>query len=825
MRKFVLLILISAIVTNLSAQKLSLGGKITDEEKNPLAGATVLIKNSKIGVTTNLDGRFQFKLNPGQYVLEISYLGFETKEQRVSLNKDYALEIALSPVRYISEEVIIEASRAGENTPVAKTNISKEKIEEMQAAGDIPYQLSLTPSVVTSSETGTGSGYTAMRIRGSDMTRINVTVNGIPLNDSESQGVYWVNMPNFTSSVNSIQIQRGVGTSSNGAASFGASVNFQTTAAKVRPYGEISSSIGSFNHFSESISAGTGLIKNKFSFDFRYSKLNTETYIDRGFADHSSMFLSGAYYGKKDMLKANAIIGNQRTGITWWGVPDYMLDSIRTYNPAGKYKDDDGNEQFYDGQTDNYKQNHYQVHYIREISKKLNVNAALHATTGKGYYEQYIPQYDDWGSPNAFANYGLPNIILPDTILNSGGHQFVFPDSTISATDMIRQKWLDNIFYGATVSASYKSKSINASFGAAGNKYDGDHFGLVKWTKFNSAIPNDYEWYRNVGVKTEYNAFAKMQYTLSNNLSIFADMQVRNIEYSMEGPDDDLVDLDKNVNWTFLNPKAGLNYQMSQNLKIYGIVAVANREPARADIKEAIKEGGTQMPRAEQLMDIEFGGRFQTNNMAIDLNFYYMQYKDQLVQTGELNSVGYSIMTNVPNSYRRGIELVLGYKPIKVFEWNGNITLSQNRIKDYVEYATHYDDDWNEANIGTEMGETNISYSPEIIASNILTYKPYDNLGVSLITKYVGEQYIDNTSDEVRKLDDYLVNNMNISFTHKFKNEMQVQLQFLVNNILDAQYINNAYGGNWYEQGVEKSWIYYYPQAGRNYMFKTVLRF
>lgn len=815
------------LVVQLSAQQFSLKGIITDETGESMPGASVQIKGTYLGATSDRSGVYKFNsLKQGQYELEISFLGYETQNQTVKLNRNLDLNIELKSKALMSDEVIVKASRASETTPVAQTTIGKADVKKMTVVGDIPFQLELTPSVVATSETGTGSGYSSMRIRGTGMSRINVTMNGVPMNDGESQGVYFVNMPDFTSSVNSIQIQRGVGTSSNGAASFGASINFQTLTIEPKPYAQISSSVGSFNTFKENIAVGTGLINNKFAFDMRASKLNSDGYVNRAFSDHQSMYLSGSYFGKKDMLKAVAILGKQKTGITWWGVPKDSLEAgNRTYNPAGKYIDDNGNIQFYDGQTDNYKQNHYQLLYTREISKYITVNAALHATTGEGYYEQYKPMVDDYYESNSFSDYGLNPILMNDTILKIGNKEYIFPDSTISSTDMIRQKWLDNVFYGATANVNYKKGNIDATFGIAGNRYEGEHFGIVKWTKFNVGTPNDYEWYRNTGTKNDMSSFFKLQYSITEKLTAFADIQVRDIKYTMSGFDDDLHALDQENDWFFVNPKAGLNYQLNQQQRLYASFSVANREPARADLKEALKEGGTELPKHETLNDIELGYQINQKNFSLGVNAFYMLYDNQLVNTGERNSVGYKIKTNVKNSFRRGVEIMGGVQIFKDFQWNANLTYSQNKNQDFVQFLDSYDENWDRTAVVRELGETNISYSPEWIGTSQFRYFAFKKVGINLITKLVSEQYIDNTSNSERRLDGYMVNNLGFDYAFKFKNGPTASFQFYVNNLLDAEYISNADGGVDIYQGYESTWLAYYPQAGRNFMLKVAFIF
>lgn len=827
MKKILLFLTIIAISQSIFAQKFNLSGKILDLQNNPIIGASIVIKGTFVGDVSKVDGSFKINnLAKGVYNVEFSFIGYKTIKKEINLIKDTEININLVSTSIVSDEIIISAAKTKTNTPVAQTTINKADLQKNNIVADIPYLLELTPSVVAFSETGTGVGYTNMRIRGTDMSRINVTINGIPLNDAESQGVYFVDIPDFTSSVNSIQIQRGVGTSKNGASAFGASINFQTLTLNPKPYTNINFAAGSFNTYKENISVGTGLLNNKLSFDVRYSKLNAGSYIQRGFSDDQSVYFSGTYYGKKDLLKAIVITGKERTGITWWGVPDYMIDSIRNYNPAGKYYNDDGNEMFYNGQTDNYLQNHYQLLYTHEINKNLNFNTAIHTTTGKGYYEQYIPSVDDDGNENLFTNYGLSPIYINDTILTNNQNKNVFPDSVIYATDMIRQKWLDNIFYGANANLNYTKNKLDISIGISANKYDGDHYGFIKWTKYNlDNVPQDYIWYKNKGIKIDKNAFAKMQYSLNQKLLIFTDFQIRNINYKLSGPDDDLKGLDQNHTWTFFNPKFGLNYEINSSNRAYISYAVANREPARADIKEATKQGGNIMPTFETLNDIEGGYQYKQKQYAFGINIYYMIYKNQLVNTGELNNVGNHIKTNVKDSYRRGIEIIFASKILKTLTWNFNTTLSQNRIKNYIEYSSAYDDNWNEILQAKNLGETHISYSPEIISSSSLSYSFIKYFEIELISKYVGKQYFDNTSSDMRKIDPYFVNNLKLSYTNNFKNNTEYSISFLVNNLLNEKYIANAYGGNWYEQGEEKSWAYYFPQAGTNYMIKLNLKF
>jgi len=808
MKKIFLFTVAAVMYVHAFAQNFTLSGRVFDENQQPLALANVSIKKTFLGTMTNADGKFEIKhLSSGPYELEINYLGYEVQTKVVQLSQSTTVDFTLKPLALRTEEVVVSATRANNQTPVAQTTINRDQIKKLNSGGDVPFQLELTPSFVATSETGIGSGYTGLRIRGTESYRINVMVNGVPLNDSESHGVYWVNMPDFTSSVNSIQIQRGVGTSSNGSAAFGASINFQTISLEPKPYAHISSTIGSFNTFKENIAVGTGLINNHFAFDLRASKLNADAYIQRGFSDHSSLYASGTYYSEKHMIKALVMLGKERTGITWWGVPDYMIGSIRNFNPAGEYVDNQGVTRYYDGETDNYNQNHYQLLYSGSFSRFIKANVTLHSTTGKGYYEQYK-------SGEAFSGYG----ILPSQT----------SDSTITHSDLINQKWLDNVFYGAIADVNYHKSRIDATLGVSANQYLGDHFGNIKWIRNNPSIPFGYEWYNNKGIKTEYSAFLKGNYQIFEGLSVYLDGQIRSVNYKMEGPDDDLAMLDQSHNWLFFNPKAGLNYRLNNTHRLYFSFGQAHREPARVDLIEALKKGNKVF--YETLNDFELGYELNLSSFALALNGFNMDYDNQLVMTGVLNSVGYPIMTNVKSSFRRGIELTAAYRFNELLEMNTNLTWSQNRILNFIESSTYNYYNQNDSLINKvtqskELGETHLIYSPELISGIGMKISPVKNFNIILNSKYVGAQYFDNTSSQDRKLKPYFVINAGFEYQVKIEKIALFKLNFFVNNLSDNMYISNAYGGNWYENNVEKTWAYYFPQAGRNYMLKLTAEF
>ena len=799
MKKLVLLMLLQSAVVFSFAQ-FSVQGTVKSENGEALVGANIVIAGTYQGVSVGAQGVYQFeKLKAGDYQLIASFIGFKSTNLSISLKSDQKLNFILKASDILADEVIVSATRAGSKTPVAVSNLSREDIDSQSAGQDIPYLLGMSPSVVTSSEAGTGIGYSALRIRGTDPTRINVTINGIPLNDSESQGTFWVNMPDFANSVDNVQIQRGVGSSTNGAAAFGATINFQTETLNSEPYAELQTLIGSFGTNKNSIKAGTGLIDGKFSVDARYSKLNSDGYVDYAFVDHQSYFISAAYYTKNSIIKANIISGDQRTGISWWGNP--IPDDDRRYNPAGEYTDEFGKKQYHKDQTDNYFQDHYQLFYSTKLNSYLNFNAALHYTDGEGFYEQYKED-------ESYADYRLPDVAIGSEILTE--------------TDLIRRKWLENDFYGLTFSMNYNQDALDASFGGAWNKYEGDHFGRVIWMRNAGKSETGHEWYFNVGEKTDFNVFGKISYQLTQKLNVYGDLQYRRINYEMSGADDDLTALEQTHNFDFFNPKFGFYYDINSKNKTYISLGVGHREPNRTNFKEAIKKDIVSYPQSESLYDYELGYKYSSTKAAFGANLYYMYYRDQLVATGEKNNVGSSIMTNVDKSYRLGIEFVGGLYIMKWLNWDANLTLSQNKIIDFVDNTAGAGGDG--VNF-KELGNTDISYSPNVIANSILTVSPCEKFSVKVISKYVGDQYFDNTSSDDRKIDSYFVNNLRFDYQLKGLVFDKIILFAQVNNVLDTEYSNNGYGGHYYSGGEEKTWAYYYPQAGVNIMTGITLSF
>ncbi|MDI1257410.1 MAG: TonB-dependent receptor [Flavobacterium sp.] len=672
------------------------------------------------------------------------------------------------------DDVLVTAVRATIKTPVSFSNLSKEEIASRNLGQDIPILMNFLPSVVTTSDAGNGVGYTGIRVRGSDATRVNVTINGIPYNDSESHGTYWVNMPDFASSTESLQLQRGVGTSTNGAGAFGASLNVLTDSYSKDANGEISNSFGSFNTRKHTVKFSTGLLNDHFEIAGRLSNIDSHGYIDRGFSELHSYFLQGTYVGKTTLIKALVFGGKERTYQSWNGIDAATLESDRTFNPSGIYTDESGNTRYYDNETDNYQQDHYQLHWNEKCNENWSLNLALHYTKGKGYYENYKEDAD-------FADYGL------------------LPVGAETTTDLIRQKWLDNDFYGYTFSVNYKKEKLDLLIGGGWNKYEGAHFGEVIWARFASQSELGDHYYDDYADKTDGNIFAKANYQITNKISLFGDLQFRNVTYKADGVQTEPVD----DNFSFFNPKAGLNYALNDKNIFYFSYAIANREPNRTDY-----EGGSVKP--EKLSDFELGWRLAASKIKLNINGYYMLYKDQLVLTGALDDVGSPIRTNVGKSYRMGVEVDAAVRLLKKWSWRPNITVSSNKNKDFViDNGSGLED----------LGNTNIAYSPNVIVGNMLIFQPSDNWSMALMTKFVSEQYMSNIDDQNSKLEAYTQTDFSISYELKPKKVFKsIVFTGLLNNIFDEKYVSNGadYGGGY---------IYYFPQAGINFLVGMTLKF
>jgi iron complex outermembrane receptor protein len=774
----------------------SLNGKVTEsKDGEALIGASVWSDKLGIGTVTNDNGEFTLaKLPAGQLELRVSYLGFETFTQVISIPYSGKLEISLTSRDFLTEEFIVSSTRASEHTPTTFLNVGKAEIAKRNLGQDIPILLQYTPSVVSFSDAGAGVGYTGMRIRGTDQTRINGTVNGIPINDAESHGIFFVNMPDFASSVDNVQIQRGVGTSTNGAATFGASLNFQTDTRQDDPYAQVDNSFGSFNTWRHTVKAGTGLLNDRFAVDARLSKITSDGYVDRAFSDLSSWFLSGGYYGEKSVIKLIAFSGKEQTYQSWNGLPESKLKDDRTWNYYT-----------YDNETDNYQQDNYQLIYTGTVGTNWKTNLALHYTYGRGYYEQYRADDD-------FANYGLPPVTI-------GGE-------VIESTDIIRRRWLDNDFFGFVGSVNYVSMSgkLDLILGGGTNRYDGDHFGQIIWARVAGATEIRDRYYDNNAVKDDRNIYAKATYEIKPGLNLFGDLQVRGIDYSFVGVNDDRRIVDGQESYTFFNPKFGFSYEQG-NQTWYASYAVANREPTRSDFTD---NPITEVPRPERLNNIEAGLRARSGRLSYNANFYYMDYKDQLILTGQINDVGAYIRENVASSYRAGVELDGAFQFSKTWTLSGNIALSQNKIKEFTEYI----DDYSVEEFRQEAftySDTDIAFSPNIVGSAIIEFKPTKNLSLNWLSKYVGQQYLDNTANEGRALDAFFTNDLRITYSAQPRFFKGLEVNLLVNNIFNEMYEPNGYtfsyfvpGGNSRELVTEN---FYYPQAGTNFLLGLSLKF
>ena len=763
-------------------------GKVTDINGLSLPGAGITIENTILGVHTDSEGNYSLAIRKGGiYKLRFSFIGFESQIRDVTLKGDTVLNIVLLAKSVMTEEVFVNATRAGERTPMAYSTVTKEDISKNNIAQDIPYLLGYTPSLVVSSDAGTGVGYTNINIRGTDVKRINVTIDGVPVNDAESHGVWWVDLPDLASSADNIQIQRGVGTSTNGAGAFGATINFQTTNLNREPYAEVNSSYGSFNTSKNTINFGTGLINKKFAIDARLSKIWSDGYIDRAFSDLKSFYISGTMYGETSILKLMIFSGVEHTYQAWDGVPKDSLATHRTYNIHN-----------YKNETDNYWQDNYQLHYSKEISSNISANAALHYTHGQGYYENLIQN-------SKFSSFNLPNAI--------------FNTDTITSSDFITQRWLRNDFYGFTYSLNYRKDKISTIIGGGWNQYLGNHFGDIIWAKTVTYNNDSYRWYQGTGNKKDLNTFLKINYSLTSKLNLYADLQFRNINYSIGGFDENLKDVTQNHKYNFFNPKAGFTYNLDEKQKVFSSFGVSQREPDRDDFTDA-DPGKTPVP--EKLFDYEAGYEFHSSILMLKGNLYYMFYHDQLILTGKINNVGATILTNVPKSYRQGIEIETGIQIFKNLNWYENLTISRNIIPVFEDLTDNWDNSLQDKEI---LKNKTISFSPSIIAGSVIDYYPFKNFHLSLNTKYVGKQYIDNTQNTERMLKAYLVQNISFLYTIKSKIFKEMTCQFVVNNLFDKMYETNAWVYKYIEEGSLHVMDGYFPQAGINCMVKFGIKF
>ena len=687
------------------------------------------------------------------------------------------------------DEVIVKGIRAKFSSPISYSNIYKEKLKNKNLGQDLPILLNFLPSVVTTSDAGAGIGYTGIRVRGVSPQSTNITINGIPFNDPESMGTFWVNLPDFTSSVQSLQLQRGIGTSTNGSGAFGASINILTDNISQTPYAEISSSFGSFNTRKNTIKFSTGKINDVFEFSGRFSKIDSDGYVDRAFSDLKSYFIQGTYLKGSTLIKAISFAGHEKTYQSWYGLTMDQLKENRRQNPYT-----------YENEIDNYKQDHYQLHWNEKINNFWSFNLGLNYTYGRGYFEQY--REDD-----NIDTYG--GIVSSDTNLNG---------EKTDTTDLIRRRWLDNDFYVFNSSLNFVKNKIDLTISSSYSSYVGDHFGEVIWARtFSSNGKIRDRYYEGLGEKKDLSFFTKLLYSIDEKIEFYSDLQYRNVKYNTSGTTSDLVNMVIDKSYGFFNPKIGLSYKLNPNSLLYVSYARANREPNRTDY-----ESNPDI-QPERLNDIEFGWRLRNKNMSLNLNSYFMLYDEQLILTGEIDDVGNPKRTNSGSSYRIGLEIENRINISELFSFETNLTLSSNKNKNIfsmVDGALY------------NYGKTNISFSPSFVGSNAIIYQPSEKISLSLLSKYVGKQYMGNTDQPNSILESYFVNDINITYLLKPEKIFQsISINFLINNILNKEYISNGYyytyDDTWSVPGQIKTLdgAGYYPQATRNFLAGLVFEF
>lgn len=776
------------------------GGYVLDSslQNPPVSNVRIFIEELNQEIFTDETGFFGFETDLEKVTIQMSSPFYQTIEIKRDLKAwklyDPVDFYMLPKVFELAEAVIVSSTRMNEEKVKTATTLRSSDLVKINTGQDLPILLQGTPSLVSTSDAGNGIGYTQFRIRGMDLTRINVTVNGVPINDQESHGVWWVNMPDISSSINSIQVQRGVGTSTNGGQAFGSSVNIETSKMALEPSAQVSLSAGSFNSQKATAEFSTGILENNWGFSGRLSKIYSDGYIDRASADLKSFYFAAHYLTENQSFRITAFSGKEKTYQSWYGVSENDLLENRTSNVYT-----------YENQTDNYQQDHLQLHYTKYLGD-FKANAALHYTLGRGYYEEYRSN-DDLGT------YGLEPL------------QFI--DTTITNSDVIRQRWLYNHFIGGIYSLQHKRKNSDRTrtitFGGNYNQYFGDHYGELTWARYagNSEIGDRY--YENSSNKRNFNNYLKYSFE-KNRLSTQIEAQLRSVYYTFEGISDDLVPISHEVNYLFFNPKAMLSYRLNEQKRIYAYYGKSSREPLRNDFVEVEP---SNWPNHETVHDVEVGFNHRSQKMAFTANLYYMHFNNQLVQSGEVNDVGAYLRVNVPTSYRRGIELELQAKLASRINWNGNLTLSQNKIIEWVAFIEQYDENFNWLGQKEELQiNTDISFSPSVVGFSNFDFEVFDNMIISLQTKFVGKQYLDNTQNEGRMIDPYVVNDLILNYTigknNYFKN---VRIQAMAYNFMNELYESNGWTWMYDFAGTRSQENYYYPQAGRNYMLGLVFGF
>tara|TARA_B110000967_G_scaffold138184_1_gene141118 strand:- start:2550 stop:4898 length:2349 start_codon:yes stop_codon:yes gene_type:complete len=777
----IFLFLFASILVN--AQSFELSGKVIDKNKDPLPGASILVKELKKGTSADFDGNFSFELEKGTYTIEVSFLGYKTISEKVTLSKDEEYVIQLNSDETVLDEVLVSAVRANTDIPVTFSNLSKKEIAKRNLGQDIPILLNYMPSVVSSSDAGAGVGYTYLSVRGSNSERINVTLNGIPFNDPESHGSFWVNLGDFASSTESLQLQRGVGTSTNGSGAFGASLNILTDAVSDEAFGEISNSFGSFNTRKHTVKFSTGKLNDHIEIAGRLSNISSDGYVDRAFANIKSYFLQGSYTDENTLIKAITFGGKEQTYQAWFGLTADQLAEDRRQNPYT-----------YDNETDNYEQNHYQLHWNEQLNENWSTTLGLNYTKGAGYFEQFKD-----GEDAADFN----SLIADDS-------------------DVIVRRWLDNDFYVVNFHTNYKTDKINFITGISYSNYTGDHFGEVIWGSDLAANVNIRDrYYFSDATKTDFSAFAKVTFDISKKLTGYADLQGRFVGYQTKGITNDIVPIDVDRTFNFFNPKFGFTYNINPENNLYSSFAIANREPNRNDF-----ENGVSTP--ESLNNFEFGWRINKEKMKVNTNIYYMDYTNQLVLTGALDDVGQQIRATSGSSYRLGLEIDADITLSDKFSIKPNAAFSANKNRDF--FITRDGIDEPQA-----LGNTNLSFSPDVIIGNMFTYMPSENLQISFLSKYVGQQFMSNFSSAISNadvLDSFFTSDLNIVYEIKTtKIFKSITFTALVNNIFNVEFVNRGYYFTFDDdysvanQVTTVDGAGFYPQATRNFLVGVTMRF
>ncbi len=783
-----------------------------------LPGATIQLEPGGKNSIADEAGQFEMgNLPAGVYLLKVNFLGYREKNLSIPVDGDTEVAINLEEQPRLTDEVIVYATRATDKGPTTYATLQKEAIQKQNFGQDLPIVLNLLPSVVSTSDAGAGVGYTGLRIRGSDATRINVTINGIPYNDSESQDVFWVNIPDIASSAQSVQVQRGVGSSTNGAGAFGASVNLNTNHKSEQPYADFVNSYGSFNTHRHTAGFGTGLLSNRFTLDGRASLIRSDGFIDRATSDLKSYYIAGGYYENKTIVKAIAFGGHERTYQSWYGVPQSRLENdtqamLETAAVEGWTSAQTENLLLsnsrtfnfytYENQEDNYKQDNYQLHFSHLLGSSLTASAALHYTYGRGFFEEF--QYGQ-----SFTDYGLPDAVIGA--------------DTVAFTDLIRRRWLSNHFYGITYSLTYEKQRYNSVLGGGWNSYLGDHFGEIIWAETALTVPDNFRYYFNDGKKNDFNIFWKHNYQISEKVNAFADMQYRMVGYDAAGVENDLNEFSISKDYHFFNPKIGITFEATTESQWYASYSVGHREPVREDFVNAKPN---RLPQAEALRNVEIGWRLNKPKYSLQANYYLMDYKNQLVLTGEINDVGAPIRTNVADSFREGLEIVGNLQINKMLTWEANVTLSKNKINEFTEVVQDFGANFDSFNeIQNDFRHTDISFSPSVVAGSSLSFSSRLGIEASLLSKYVGDQFLDNTANENRKIDSYFINDLRMSYRWPTRLLKNLTFSLLINNIFDVEYQSNGYTYGFIGGGDTVRQNFYYPQAGRNYLMMMSMKF